>query len=391
MKRKIVYCIPSLYNSRGMEKVITIKANYLASLGNYEITIIVTDGREKKPFFELHPDISVINLDINYDDLYHSSLFKRSIGYFQKQKKYKAQLSATLNEIKPDITISMLRRDIDFISKINDGSVKLGEFHFCRPAYRNFKASFMPEFLQKGISKLWMKHLVNSLKQLRKFIVLTEEDKNNWYELDNVAVIGNPLPFIPVASSTCTLKEFIAVGALFSEKRFDSLINCWAKVVKRHPEWTLRVYGEGMLRGSLQTLISEHGIENNCFLERPTNDILSKYTESSCCVLTSESEGFAMVITEAMSCGIPVVSYTCPCGPKDIINDGVDGFLVENGNENHLFEKICTMIENEEMRKEMGKNAKHNVQRFSMENIGHQWEELFDEVLSEHKNQRSHK
>ncbi|WP_460687291.1 glycosyltransferase family 4 protein [Niabella aquatica] len=389
MKRKIVYCIPSLYNSRGMERVISIKANYLASLSNYEVIIIVTDGRGKPPFFELHPDISVINLDINYDDLYHSSLLERATGYFQKRKQYKSRLSKALHRIKPDITISLLRRDIDFISTIKDGSIKLGEFHFCRPNYRNFTESSIPKFLQKTISAWWMKQLVSSLKKLHKFIVLTGEDKDNWHELDNVAVIGNPLSFMPETASTCTSKEFIAVGALFAEKRFDSLINCWAKVVKRHPEWILRIYGEGMLRGDLQTLINEQGITNNCILEGPTNDILSKYAASSCSVLTSKNEGFPMVIIEAMSCGLPVVSYTCPCGPKDIINDGIDGFLVENGNEAQLVEKICAIIENEEMRKKMGENAKHNVQRFSMENIGHQWEALFDEVLSDHTNQHS--
>lgn len=368
-----------------MERVISLKANYLASSGKYQIFIIVTDGRGKQPFFELHPDISVVNLDINYDDLYHSSLLKRATGYFQKRRQYKHRLSETLHRIKPDITISLLRRDIDFISTIKDGSVKLGEFHFCRPNYRNFTESSMPEFLQKAISTWWMKQLVGSLKKLRKFIVLTEEDKDNWHELDNVAVIGNPLSFMPETASACTSKEFIAVGALFAEKRFDSLINCWAKVVKKHPGWTLKIYGEGMLKNHLQTLINEHGIANNCILEGPTNDILSKYAASSCNVLTSKNEGFPMVIIEAMSCGLPVVSYTCPCGPKDIINDGIDGLLVENGNEAQLVEKICTIIENEEMRKKMGENARRNVQRFSMESIGRKWEELFDEVLSDHK------
>lgn len=382
MKRKLVYCIPSLYNSRGMERVITIKANYFASLGSYDVTLILTDGRDKKPYFDLHSSIKVINLDINYDDLYHSSFLKRLTGYYEKQKEYKRKLSETLTTIKPDITISVLRREINFINKIKDGSIKIGEFHFSRYHYRNMNESRMPKSIQKIVSNVWMNQLINALKKLNRFVVLTHEDKNNWKELNNISVIGNPFSFNPPSFSNCKSKQIIAVGALFSQKKFDVLINCWSAITKKHPDWTLKIYGEGMLRNELQQLIDTLQISDTCHLEASTNDIASKYIASSCFVLTSEYEGFPMVITEAMICGLPVVSFACPCGPRDIINDGIDGFIVENGNREQFINRVCEMIENEEMRIQMGKQAQKNIQRYSIENIGKQWEDLFDELLS---------
>lgn len=79
-----------------------------------------------------------------------------------------------------------------------------------------------------------------------------------------------------------------------------------------------------------------------------------------------------------MACGVPPVSFTCPCGPRDIINDGKDGLLVENGNIEELAEKICYLIENEETRKEMGRQARADVQRFKIEYIAEQWKKLFE-------------
>lgn len=116
------------------------------------------------------------------------------------------------------------------------------------------------------------------------------------------------------------------------------------------------------------------------YLEEQTPDIIRNYCRSSIFVLSSRYEGFGMVITEAMSCGVPPVSFTCPCGPRDIIDDGKNGLLVENGNIEMLAEKICYLIENDEIRRKMGQQARIDVERFKIEQIAEQWKQLFESL-----------
>jgi glycosyltransferase involved in cell wall biosynthesis len=195
-------------------------------------------------------------------------------------------------------------------------------------------------------------------------------------------VIYNPLSFFPDSTSNCTSKQVRAVGRYMPQKGFDRLIPAWKQISKKHPDWVLKIYGDGM-RTSLQNQINELQLNSSCFLEPSTPNIVDRYLESSIFVLSSRFEGFGMVITEAMACGVPPVSFACPCGPKDIIKDGEDGLLVENENIEQLTEKICYLIENEDVRKEMGKKARINVERFKVENIAKQWDDLFKDLLSQ--------
>ncbi len=376
----IAYCIPSLYYPSGMERVLTLKANYLAETFGYHIHIIVTDGREQKPYYELYPTVTLHQLDINYDDLYDMPLHKRIMGYLKRQQLFKHRLNECLCQIRPDITMSLLRRDINFINKMADGSVKLGEIHFSKYNFRDFKNNRLPGFVQRIAQHFWMGQLIRHLRPLKKFVVLSHEDAETWTELDNVAVIHNPLSFFPDRVSDCTQKQVIAVGRYQPQKGFDLLIPAWKTVTEQHPDWVLRIYGDGM-RQELQQQIDELGIGSTCILEPSVPNIVDKYLESSIFVLSSRYEGFGMVVTEAMACGVPPVSFACHCGPRDIIRDGEDGILVERENIDKLAEEIIYLIEHEDVRKEMGRRGRVNVGRFKMDAIAQQWKELFESVI----------
>jgi glycosyltransferase involved in cell wall biosynthesis len=376
---KIVYCIPSLYASSGMERVLTIKANYFADILGYDITIVLTDGAEKYPYYDLSPKIKVMQLNVDFEQLWSLSLIKKVWIYLKKQQEYKIKLTNLLMQLRPDITVSMLRREINFINDIPDGSKKVGEIHFGRIGYREVNFKFLPTFINKIISQVWINKLLREVKRLSAFVVLSQEDKLYWPELDNVHVIYNPISIVPKIQSNCLAKKVIAVGRYTDQKGFDLLADAWRIVTTKHPDWTLNIYGGGDAE-KYKRLAKQKGISKTFVCNGPVHDIASKYAENSIFVLSSRYEGFGLVLVEAMACGVPVVSFACPCGPRDIISDCKNGLLVENGNISQLAEKIIYLIEHQEKRIKMGIKAKESLSLFQMDIIGAQWEALFNQI-----------
>lgn len=385
MSIKIAYCLPSLFSVGGMEKVLTLKANYFADILGYDITIILTDGRGKEFAFPLSDKVKVINLDINYDKIWGYKLIFKSLIYSYKQAVYRHRLSKTLHTVKPDITVSMLRREINFISSIKDGSRKIGELHFNRVNYRDFSTHGKNRGYKGFLSKVWMDQLISKLKKVDKFVVLSFEDKERWSELNNVTVIYDPLSEFPDKVSDCSAKKVIAAGRFVNQKGFDLLIESWKIVHKKHPEWILEIYGSGDKKQYLKQ-ISNYNLEKSCFIRDAVININEKYSESSIFAFSSRFEGFGMVITEAMSCGIPPVAFACNSGPREIITDGVNGLLVTPENIKELAQKLCYLIENEDIRKEMGLKARERARDFRIEKIAGEWDLLFKEVLTMNKN-----
>ena len=374
---KIVYCTPALYMAGGVERVLTLKANYFAEYFGYDITIILTEGKDKPLFYPLSDKVKVVNLNIGFEELWTCSFIKKVFVYLKKQHLFKKLLKQELIRIRPDITVSLLRREINFLTSINDGSKKIGELHVNRANYRNFEQGDANVF-KNLFARYWMRNLVSNLKRLDKFVVLTEEDRNNWIELDNIEVISDPLTFSSSSYSPLTNKRVIAVGRYVYQKGFDILLKSWSIVEKECPDWSLTIVGQGE-RQKYEALIDELKIDKTrCKLLGPTERIQDEYMSSSLFVMSSRFEGFGMVLVEAMACGLPVVSFDCPCGPKDIIQNKIDGILVENGNVDKLTEALVMMIQHPEQRKVMANRAIENVQRFRIDQIAEKWKLLFE-------------
>ena len=376
---KIVYCTPALYLAGGMERVVTLKANYFADYYGYDVTIIITEGKGKPYFYPLSDKIKVVNLDINFEKLWNCGLLKRILIYLPKQYRYKRLLKQELMRIRPDITVSMLRREINFINEIKDGSKKIGEMHINRANFRKFEAE-KHHFLKSLFARFWSGSLVSHLKRLDRFVVLTEKDREAWTELDNVEVIPNPSPFMPSQVSPLTEKRVIAVGRYSHEKGFDLLLQAWAEVEKQCDDWCLDIYGDGDTT-SYKKLMDELGIDQRrCRLNGRTNDVEYEYCHSSLFVLSSRFEGFGMVIVEAMACGLPVVAFDCPWGPRSIIKDGEDGLLAENGNPSALAQGLISLMQDDDKRNMMSSKAQVHVRRFAIDQIALHWKQLFDSL-----------
>ena len=376
---KIVYCTPALYMAGGVERVLTLKANYFAEHFGYDITIILTEGKDKPLFYPLSDKVKVINLDIGFEELWTCSFLKKVLIYLKKQHRFRKALTQELMRLRPDMTISLLRREINFITSIEDGSKKIGELHVNRANYRNFESA-ESNVIKNLFSKFWMKNLVQHLRRLDGFVTLTKEDLLQWPELKNVVVIPDPLAFYPTSKSPLESKRVIAVGRYAYQKGFDLLLRAWEKVEKQTSDWELVIFGQGD-RSPYDSLIDELHIDRQrCHLNGPTENIISEYLNSSVFVFSSRFEGFGMVLVEAMACGLPVVSFDCPCGPKDIVASGVDGILVENGNIDKLSEAVVSLIQDEKKLRRMACNAIDNVQRFNIEQVAQRWKSLFESV-----------
>ena len=377
---KIVYCTPALYMAGGVERVLTLKANYFAEHCGYDITIILTEGKDKPFFYPLSEKIKVINLDVNFEDLWTCTFLKKILVYLKKQRLFKKKLASELKRLKPDLTISLLRREINFITSIQDGSKKIGELHINRAHYRNFEGKDA-SFVKTQFSKIWMHDLVGKLQKLDTLVVLTEKDKESWIELNNVQVIPDPLSFHPSSISPLSNKRVIAVGRYSHEKGYDLLLSAWKMVSDTCKDWKLEIFGDGD-HSSLDVLLDQLQIDKpRCVLHGRTSDVEKEYLDSSIFVCSSRFEGFGMVILEAMACGLPVISFDCPWGPGSIISDGVDGYLVNNGDTKNLAEKIISLINSEEDRVRVAKNALNKSNQYSIDTIALQWKCLFDTLM----------
>lgn len=377
---KIVYITPQLYTADGVARVLTMKANYFAEQYGYDITIILTEGKDKPIFYQLSDKIKVINLGLNFEEIWHQPFMTKALMYLRKQRKYKRALTDELMRLQPDITVSLLRREINFINNIKDGSKKIGEMHVLRSHYRNFEKNDTNAF-KELFSKYWMHRLIGKLRKLERMIVLTEKDCQAWTELDNVEAIPNPLPLMPKVTSSLTEKRVIAVGRYYQEKGFDLLLDAWSRIYQRYPEWRLEIFGDGD-KENYEAIRDKLGIPaSSCILNGRTNEIEKEYLNSSIYVCSSRFEGFGMVIVEAMACGLAVVSFDCPWGPGSIIANGEDGVLVETERPDLLAEAMSSLIDDPDKRNLLARNAIKNVQRFRMAQIAEQWKSLFESLL----------
>ncbi|MEG0366575.1 MAG: glycosyltransferase, partial [Coprobacillus sp.] len=174
----------------------------------------------------------------------------------------------------------------------------------------------------------------------------------------------------------------ISVGALEPVKGYERLITVAASVLKNHNNWKWEVYGEGddQYKEKINALIAAEGLQGKIMLMGNTMDILSKYQNSKICVLTSRFEGLPMVLLEALSCGLPVVSFDIETGPNEIIINGVNGYLVEDNHEKEMIDKIEQLIDNEDELVQMATNAHESISKFSKNKVLKQWNKLIEEI-----------
>lgn len=372
---KILYNIAGTCHSGGMERVLANKANWLVGHG-YEVVIVTTDQRGEKPFFPLDKRIVCHDLGVNYEENNGRSIWNKLWHYPAKQMKHKRELTKVLMAERPDVTVSMFCNDVSFIPSIKDGSRKVLEIHFSK-----FKR------LQYGRKGLWRladiwrnKQEEKEVKRFDRFVVLTEEDRGYWGEMPNIRVIPNARTFTPTRKARLDYHKVIAVGRYTYQKGFERLIEAWKLLGERHPEWSLDIVGDGEERERLQGLIDNYGLNSQITLKKPTTEIEKVYIEAGILAMSSRYEGLPMILLEGQAYGLPIVSFRCQCGPADVVEDGVTGFLVPEGDVQALADRLERLMSDELLRKKMGDAAVKASERYEEEKIMEQWTLLFDQI-----------
>lgn len=377
---KIIYCTHSTCNPGGMERVLLNKVTYLSQLPGWKVAVVTTDQHQRSPFYPFPEKVRMTDLGINYSEDNGKGAWKKITGYLRKRKEHKRKLTALLLKEKPDIVVSLYPSESSFIPDIKDGSKKVLELHYCK----FFRLQYGRKGLLGWIDKLRTRQDEQIVRRFDKFVVLTNEDRGYWGNLPNIEVIPNAAMHVSDAYSDVMNKRVIAVGRLDYQKGFDRLVQAWQLVrhTGKFTDWKLDIFGQGEWREMLQQMIDKAELQDSVRLNRPTKQIGEEYVKSDMLVMSSNYEGFPMVMIEAMACGLPVVSFDYKCGPKDIIQPGINGLLVPNGDIQALADAMMKVMEDEAYRKMLSLNARKVVDTYSEQAVMSQWIRLFTSITA---------
>lgn len=373
----ILYCVPALYNPGGMERILTEKVNYLANLEGFNLFVFTTDQANRPLYFQLDDRVTVHHSSLNFNQYFSSNFLEKYLGTKKLLRLYEQQLQAYLKKNNIDLIVSLGGKELEFLYKMKTDSAKLCELHFSIDIRKQFILSRGTNPLFKLIGKYRAWEMIQQTKKLDQLVVLTKEDEEKLkLTHQNVTQIYNFSPLAPTEKAPLDQKKIVAVGKLDPQKGFDLLIEA-CTFIKNWDGWILEIYGQGPDEEQLRSQISSHHLEQHIFLKGITQKVAEVYHSASFYVLSSRFEGFPMVLLEAISFGLPIVSFDCVTGPNEVIHDDDCGILVDDGNTEKLGEAIQRMIENQKEREEKSEHAFQKSKLFSKEEIMKQWLELF--------------
>lgn len=391
---RIVYIIDSLASKGGAERILSEKMSYMAERYGYDVSVVTCyqDPVRQANVYPLSDKVRQVNLNIPYYSQYRYGYPLRLWKKWQLYQQLKRQLAATVRSIDPDILVGLGYFQADVVTAIRCRAVKVVESHEARIF------TMSDQGLQRSwLSRLYMRYyrsryFRNVERQTDVVVTLTTGDAHEWRRVKRVEVIPN-FTMMPSTSDlrpqTSDLihhpsdkKRVMAVGRLEWQKGFDRLIDIWAMVAPRHPDWQLDIFGSGTMESSLQQLIAGHGLTHSAKIHPFTNHIQEEYLKSSLFVLPSRFEGFGLALLEAMQSGLSCVVFDCPYGPGDVVADGQSGFVVKDGDTSAFAARLEQLMSDDDLRQRFSERSVERAQDFAVDAVMMQCQKLIETLIA---------
>ena len=367
---KLLYFTIQINMVGGLARIVIDKINWLVAHG-YEVALCNIESLDVKPAYPIDSRVKLICGDIQTTP---GGILTRTKGVIRAVNRTKE----VIRQVKPDIIINAHCPLVTWILPFVFRDIpKIVEIHQSRQGLEVFNRQFMSPFARWG-----HRHAIKWIySRYDRFVVLTNGDKEAW-GCKNCIVIANFHNFevLKILPKRQEFHQIIMLARLMPQKRIDLMIDVWTKLAKEFPEWRVKVLGEGMLRSQLEEKIRTHGLQDSFLMPGEVKDVTDELERSSILCLTSEYEGFGIVLIEAMAKGIPVIAFEY-VGVHDIINDGVDGFIVPFGNVDRYAQKLKLLMKDMDLYKRLVTAAISSVHKFDKEKVMKKWDALFNDSL----------
>ncbi|QZY30050.1 glycosyltransferase family 4 protein [Nocardioides coralli] len=395
--RRFTFLVPSAYAPGGIARVVSTVANELVRRG-CEVSVITLVRPTAEPYFHFDPAVRLLPLQDRYDPARPHRQRPRARNdrhADERVRQLDSQPSALADGARKTFTAY-----VDLLLQECLESMPPGVFVSTRPEF----AVAASRWAAPGSVLLHQEHLSfvprpvhlrealrdtvlgrDGTRALDAFLTLTDADLERWVEFlgptaVRTDVIPNPIPFTIGEPAPLTSKVVVAAGRLTMQKGFERLISAWAPLVGTHPDWRLDIYGEGGLHDDLAAQIADLGLGDRVRLAGVTPEFEARLAEASIYAMSSRFEGLPMVLLEACSKGVPPVSFDCPEGPRQLIEDGVNGLLVPEGDIPALTDGLRRLMDDAALRRRLGAGALETARNYQVEAVADRWLELVDEV-----------
>ncbi|MBP2705121.1 glycosyltransferase family 4 protein [Microbispora sp. RL4-1S] len=374
---RIRYVLLHAYGMGGTIRTVVNQANAMAAIG-HDVEIVSVVRRREEPQFALDPAVSLVPLVDQREgvrpDGVGRKVWRRLRGKIVPHGEFAASY----------FTERVEKAVIDYVSSVDEGilvttrpalnliAARRGRPSVVRVAQEHMNLAAYPETIRQEIARHY--------DAFDAVAVLTGTDREEYQRL----LPRTPIVRIPNAVETVGREPsrqrnpvIVAAGRLVAQKGFDLLIPAFAQVVRRHPEWRLRIFGTGPKTAELRGLISEHGLSAQVSLKGRTSRLPEELARASVYALSSRFEGLPMVMIEAMSHALPVAAFDCPTGPGDVLTHEVDGLLVPQRDVDALAAALDRLVSDRELRLRLGGAAAVTARGYAPEAVMPMWEELF--------------